>query len=88
MIFKIYIGVSVVAFLLSTFMAEGVMHKRKDIFKRNIFEIIFSNLQVLIMCFIPIYNVFILLGFVFCSNKINESIAKQIEKYDKDNRVK
>ena len=80
MLLKIYLGISVLTFVLYTLidfsLQNKMKHKYADKMKENknkekdVFGVIFSWLRLVIMSFIPIYNILLLIVIIFKSDEI------------------
>ena len=95
MLLNIYLGISLATFILFTLEIGKLEHeikmKFKDRFKPKIDKIglIFTYIKLMILCFIPIFNILwlIMLGYYFLvddsklvnMNEINKSIENKIK---------
>lgn len=80
MLLKIYLGISVLTFVLYTLINFSLQNKIKRKYtdkmkenknkKKDVFGVIFSWLRLVIMSFIPIYNILLLIVIIFKSDEI------------------
>lgn len=91
MILKIYIATiifALIAFVLMmlacVFEIKGRGYKNKEKKKVKVFATIFALIKVLVLCSIPVYNVFFGLMCLFSKTVMEEIIAGTIENMVKD----
>lgn len=80
MLLKIYLGISVLTFVLYTLINFSLQNKVKRKYadkmkenknkKKDVSGVIFSWLRLVIMSFIPIYNILLLIVIIFKSDEI------------------
>ena len=80
MLLKIYLGISVLTFVLYTLINFSLQNKMKRKYadkmkenknkKKDISGVVFSWLRLVIMSFIPIYNILLLFVLIFKSDEI------------------
>ncbi len=89
MLLKIYLGISILTLVLYTLVNFSLENKMKHKYadkikekknkKKNIPDIIFSWLRLVVMSFIPIYNILLLLILIFKSDEIMIQGEKQVK---------
>jgi len=83
MLLKIYLGFSITSFVLMILAVQNATHTVKLRFKDKLTDkkkvdklgLIFNYIKMLILCFIPIYNI-IMFGFAFSLFMNNEKLIK------------
>lgn len=85
MILKIYLGISILATILSFLMTKSMIKKYENIIDKNsnIYDKLNAYLTMIIKCFIPIYHLFIIIGMLFCYNESINKIDKSVSEYIK-----
>lgn len=96
MLFRIYLGISILTFVLYTLQNFSLQNKIKRKYankikeklnkKKDISGIIFSWLRLVVLSFIPIYNILLLLILIFKSDEIMIEGEKQAKEalYNED----
>lgn len=96
MLLKIYLGISILTFILYTLQNFSLQNKMKRKYankikeklnkKKDISGIIFSWLRLAILSLVPIYNILLLLILIFKSDEIMIEGEKQVKEalYNED----
>lgn len=83
MLLKIYLGFSIISFILMILAVSNATHTVRMRFKDKLNDkpktdnvgLIFNYIKMLILCFIPIYNI-VMFGFAFSLFMNNEKLIK------------
>lgn len=83
MLLKIYLGISIVSFIFMMLAVQNASHTVKLKFKDKLSNkkkadkvgLMFNYIKMLILCFIPIYNI-VMFGFAFSLFMNNEKLIK------------
>lgn len=99
MLLKIYLGISVLVFVLFVLQNLSGFKRAKNKYgdelsryvgQKDVAGFILSWLKIVIISFIPIYHILILIVLVFCTSKTNEKldelVKSAIEKEKEENK--
>ena len=91
MLLKIYLGISIITFILIVLNNFSIVNRMKNKYgkeidaksketkKKDIAGIVLGWLKAVIMSFIPIYNIILLIVMLFFGNKIEEKSDEMVK---------
>lgn len=91
MLLKIYLGISIITFILIVLNKFSIVNRMKNKYgkeidaksketkKKDIAGIVLGWLKAVIMSFIPIYNIILLIVMLFFGNKIEEKSNEMVK---------
>lgn len=91
MLLKIYLGISIITFILMVLNNFSIVNRMKNKYgkeidaksketkKKDIAGIVLGWLKAVIMSFIPIYNIILLIVMLFFGNKIEEKSDEMVK---------
>ncbi len=88
MLLKIYLAISIITFAISVVGNIGLAHKFRNKYSKedyakayqtNTWSVIYSWLRSLLVCFIPIFNIILLLTILFGADEIEKRAFKKVE---------
>lgn len=91
MLLKIYLGISIITFILIVLNKFSIVNRMKNKYgkeidaksketkKKDIAGIVLGWLKAVIMSFIPIYNIILLIVMLFFGNKIEEKSDEMVK---------